>query len=94
MKATTEKFRIREGLTLTIGREVLLDPMVPGATNPTIPELAASETATRGTIVGAKWSSISERRFARVVLDRPGSSNHRREVLVDAFAVSDERIEG
>jgi hypothetical protein len=84
------KTKLTESLTVTIGREVLLDPMIRGAKNPTIPELAAAETATRAEVLSAETNSISGWSFVRARIDRPGSSNHRRIVLVDAAAVSDE----
>lgn len=82
--------RLRENLTVTRGREIFLDPMIPGATNPTSPVLAASETGTRATILSASIDSISGRAFARVRIDRPGSSNHDRDVLVAVEKISDE----
>lgn len=87
-----KKVKLTENLTVTIGRTILLDPMIPGATNPTSPVLAASEVATFATILSAETNSISGLSFVRARIDRPGSSNDRRIVLVDAAKVSDEAL--
>lgn len=73
---------------VTIGKVVTLNPL--GGPAPTSPVLAASETETVGVVVSAHLSGVPLKRWARVRVVRPGSSNHGRLVLVPAEEVADD----
>jgi hypothetical protein len=80
--------RLTEGVTVTVGKVVLLNPL--GAPAPTSPVLAASEVGTLAVVRAAFLEGVPLRPWAELRIFRAGSSNDGRVVRVRAEDVSDE----